>query len=249
MIYAPSPSTFTIDGGTHVNFAPPYQALHHVILPVIRRFGVVASCACPTVSLYRSGTPPPLRGRLHLSVTPSAALIPLHLLELGTIISVHCWCVSDNACSAAAAAAAAACAAAAGAAFAEAVVSSEVTVSQSAPGVALRSLSACLGLVAVSSTGCILGADRMLLDMLPNGGEGGPRVTDGLKLAQAIVVEVCSAARVGACIDHQTCDQLPLFMSLATGPSRVRVQPLSEHTRSACFVASQFTGATFDVEV
>ena len=59
---------------------------------------------------------------------------------------------------------------------------------------------------------------------------------------------IAAAVRAGACVDHHMCDQLPIFMSMANGPSRIRVQPLSEHARSACAVASQFTGAVFHVE-
>jgi RNA 3'-terminal phosphate cyclase (ATP) len=105
-----------------------------------------------------------------------------------------------------------------------------------------------MGLCAVSSTGCVLGADRMLLDMRANACEGGDKLSDGLQMAQEIVDEVAAAVQVGACVDHHTCDQLPLFMCLAVGPSSVRVQPPSNHVLSACDVASQFTGATFRVE-
>lgn len=249
MMRAPCHSTFAIHGGTHVNFAPPHQALQHVILPVIRRFGVVASCECQSISLYRNGSPSPRPGRLLLSVSPSLALQPLQLLELGRIVSLRCWCVGDSACSATAAAALAACTAAAATAFAGAVLHSEFICSDEVAGAAPRlSLSACIGLCAVSSTGCVLAADRMILDMRPNGGGEGRRVTDGLQMARDIVDEVAAAVRVGACVDHRTCDQLPVFMSLAAGPSRVRVQPVSDHTRSACAVASQFTGASFHVE-
>jgi RNA 3'-terminal phosphate cyclase (ATP) len=250
MMRATSPSTFAIDGGTHVNFAPPYQSLVHVILPVIRRFGVVVKCNCPSVSLYRNGAPPSRRGRLVLSVTPSNALSPLDLLELGRIVSVHCWCASDAACSVAAAAAASACTSAAAATFSGAAATSELIISDEVADAVHRprSLSACIGLFVVSSTGCVIGADRMLLNMLPNGAEGAAQTTDGLSFVPNIVAEVHAAVRVGACVDHHTCDQLPLFMSLAAGPSRVRVQPLSDHARSACAVASQFTGAVFHVE-
>jgi RNA 3'-terminal phosphate cyclase (ATP) len=249
MIRAPCPSTFSIDGGTHVSFAPPYQALQHVVLPLVRRFGAVVSCECQAISLYRSGTPSPCRGRLLLSVAPSLILNPLHLLELGCISSVHCWCVSDAACSAAAAAALAACADAAATAFPGASLHCETISSDEAAGSGPQlSLSACIGLCASSSTGCVLGADRMLLNMRPNDGGGGPRASDGLQMALEIVEEVVAAVRVGACVDHRACDQLPVFMSLAAGPSRVRVQRLSDHARSACVVASKFTGAVFDVE-
>jgi RNA 3'-terminal phosphate cyclase len=67
-------------------------------------------------------------------------------------------------------------------------------------------------------------------------------------VARAVVEEAAAAVRAGACVDHRTCDQLPVFMSLAAGPSRVRVQPVSDHVRSACIVAAQFTGAAFQVE-
>ena len=100
----------------------------------------------------------------------------------------------------------------------------------------------------MSSSGCVLGADRIVLNMRPNQG-GDKGLADGLEQAAAVVAEVAAAARCGACVDHHTCDQLPVFMSLASGTSRVRVQrPLSEHARSACAVASQFTGAVFAVE-
>jgi RNA 3'-terminal phosphate cyclase (ATP) len=250
MMRATSPSTFAIDGGTHVNFAPPYESLAHIILPVIRRFGVVVKCDCSSVSLYRNGAPPSRRGRLVLSVTPSNVLTPLDLLELGRIVSAHCWCVSDAACSVAAAAAASACTSAAVATFSGAAVTSELIISDEVADAVHRprSLSACIGLFVVSSTGCVVGADRMVLNMLPNGGEGAAQTTDGPSFALDMVAEVHAAVRAGACVDHHTCDQLPLFMSLAAGPSRVRVQPLSDHARSACAVASQFTGAIFHVE-
>ena len=248
MMRAPCHSTFSIDGGTHVSFAPPYQALQHVVLPLVRRFGAVVSCECQAISLYRSGTPSPRRGRLLLSVAPSLILNPLHLLELGCISSVQCWCVSDAACSAAAAAALAACADAAATAFPGASMHCETISSDEVAGSGPQlSLSACIGLCAVSSTGCVLGADRMLLNMRPNDGGGGQR-DRGLQMAHEIVEEVVAAVRMGACVDHRACDQLPVFMSLAAGPSRVRVQPLSDHARSACVVASKFTGAVFDVE-
>ena len=125
MAFAPAPTTMTINGGTHVSFAPPYQALHYVILPIIRRCGVNVVCECPTISLYRKGPPPARLGRLVLRVTPSQGIVPLHLLQLGTIVSVHCWCVSDAGCSVAASDALAACAAAAAVAFSGCAVTKE----------------------------------------------------------------------------------------------------------------------------
>lgn len=75
-----APSTLTLEGGTHNPFAPPFDFLESVFLPLIARMGPHV-----TVALERSGFYPAGGGRFTVNVEPAARLDRLELMERGAI--------------------------------------------------------------------------------------------------------------------------------------------------------------------
>ena len=74
------PSTVTLEGGTHNPWAPPFDFLDRVVLPLVNRTG-------PNVRavLNRPGFYPAGGGQFTVTVQPRAALARLDLLERGEI--------------------------------------------------------------------------------------------------------------------------------------------------------------------
>ena len=82
LVIAEKPSQLTLEGGTHNPFAPPFDFLERVYLPLINRMG-------PTVTamLERPGFYPAGGGRFTVTIEPVKTLQPIDLLERGKIVS------------------------------------------------------------------------------------------------------------------------------------------------------------------
>ncbi|MCK4342141.1 MAG: RNA 3'-terminal phosphate cyclase [Phycisphaerae bacterium] len=78
LLCAPGPSALRLEGGTHNQWAPPFDFLVKTFLPLVNRMG-------PTVNatLVRPGFYPVGGGEFHVSITPANALQPIELLERG----------------------------------------------------------------------------------------------------------------------------------------------------------------------
>jgi len=74
------PSTLTLEGGTHNPWAPTFDFLDRVVLPLVNRIGPKVHA-----SLERPGFYPAGGGRFTVTVQPAAALARLDLLERGEI--------------------------------------------------------------------------------------------------------------------------------------------------------------------
>jgi RNA 3'-terminal phosphate cyclase (ATP) len=76
LLLAPSPSTLTLEGGTHNPCAPPFDFLSSAFLPIINRMG-------PSVDarLVRHGFYPAGGGRIVVSIMPAPRLQPVDLLD------------------------------------------------------------------------------------------------------------------------------------------------------------------------
>ena len=82
LLTASEPSELVIEGGTHNPFAPPFDYLDRVYLPILRRMG-----AHVTATLERPGFYPAGGGRFRVAVTPGGGkLQPIELLERGAIV-------------------------------------------------------------------------------------------------------------------------------------------------------------------
>lgn len=81
LITAGGPSDVVLEGGTHNPFAPPFDFLDRVFLPLLSRMGPRV-----TATLERPGFYPAGGGKLRVSVAPAERLTALELLERGEII-------------------------------------------------------------------------------------------------------------------------------------------------------------------
>jgi RNA 3'-terminal phosphate cyclase (ATP) len=81
LITAPGPSELTLEGGTHNPWAPPFDFLDRVFLPLLARFG-------PRVmtELDRPGFYPAGGGRFCVRIEPATQLNPIELTQRGEVI-------------------------------------------------------------------------------------------------------------------------------------------------------------------
>jgi RNA 3'-terminal phosphate cyclase (ATP) len=78
LLRADGPSRIVLEGGTHNPWAPPFDFLERVFLPLLERIGHSVRAR-----LVRPGFYPAGGGRFEVEVTPGAGLEPLVLLERG----------------------------------------------------------------------------------------------------------------------------------------------------------------------
>ena len=94
LLAAPAPSTVTVEGGTHVEHAPPFEFLDLAFLPLLRRMGADVS-----LTLNRPGFYPAGGGSVTLAVRP-APLRPLHVGERGEVVRrravIHLCALPDD---------------------------------------------------------------------------------------------------------------------------------------------------------
>lgn len=74
------PATLTLEGGTHNPFAPPFDFVDRVFLPVINRMGPRVSATLERPGFYPAGG-----GRFTVTIEPTAKLLRIDLLERGPI--------------------------------------------------------------------------------------------------------------------------------------------------------------------
>lgn len=82
LMTAHTPSSLNLTGGTHNPFAPPFDFLQRVFLPLVNRMGPRIE-----LTLIRRGFFPAGGGRFTVSITPSQGLVGFDLLERGQLIS------------------------------------------------------------------------------------------------------------------------------------------------------------------
>ena len=82
LIQAEAPSEIIIEGGTHNQWAPPFDYLQRVFLPLLNRMGPAVEA-----SLERYGFFPAGGGRIHVTIQPAKMLTGLNLLERGAAVS------------------------------------------------------------------------------------------------------------------------------------------------------------------
>ncbi len=80
LMFADGPSVVTIEGGTHVAWAPPFDYIERVVAPVLMRLGGRIA-----LTLERPGFYPAGGGRIRVEVEPVGTPRPVALLERGEI--------------------------------------------------------------------------------------------------------------------------------------------------------------------
>jgi RNA 3'-terminal phosphate cyclase (ATP) len=91
LLFADSPSTLSLIGGTHVPLSPPYHYLERVFLPLLRGMGAVAE-----LSLSRWGWYPIGKGIVEARVEPIRKLVPVRIDRRGPIRRLHGISASSN---------------------------------------------------------------------------------------------------------------------------------------------------------
>ena len=84
LILADEPSRLVLEGGTHNPYAPPFDFIERVFLPVLNRMGPRV-----TARLGRYGFYPAGGGRIEIDIEPCARLAPIELIERGDQQSVE----------------------------------------------------------------------------------------------------------------------------------------------------------------
>jgi len=89
---------------------------------------------------------------------------------------------------------------------------------------------------AETTTGCLLAASAL-------GKRGVPAHDVGTEATEDLLNDLSCQA----CVDRHLQDQLIILMALAKGYSKIRCGPLSDHTKTAIYVAELLTNAKFNV--
>ncbi len=77
-----TPSTLTLEGGTHNPFAPPYDFLKRVYVPVIHNMGPKIDLEIESYGFFPAGG-----GKIQMRVLPASSLSQIELMERGKILS------------------------------------------------------------------------------------------------------------------------------------------------------------------
>jgi RNA 3'-terminal phosphate cyclase (ATP) len=84
LMIADAPSTIVIEGGTHNPFAPSFDFLKMVFVPVLKQMGVDVE-----LTLHRHGFYPAGGGKIEAKITPPKELKSISLLERGKLKGIR----------------------------------------------------------------------------------------------------------------------------------------------------------------
>lgn len=226
LAYGSLPVTVELRGGIFQDFAPPVYHIQHVVLPLLRRLGIVAE-----VEMQRPGYVPRGGGILQLRVWPVQGVLQRLVLEQPGAVQ-RLWGIA-LASHLAERRVSHRMAEAAQAVFATAGYQADIEVLYDTD--ALQA-GAALAAFADLSGGVLLGADQA----------GAPRrraEAIGQQVAQQLLVDL----RTGATLDRHVADQIIPFAALAAGESRFRIPYLTDHIQSHAWLAKEFLGAEVSV--
>ena len=91
MLFADTPSTLRLEGGTHNPMAPPFDFIERIYLPALRRMGVEAE-----VSLIESGFAPAGGGIIECRIQPCAKLSQIAIHDRGELKSLKLTTITRN---------------------------------------------------------------------------------------------------------------------------------------------------------
>jgi RNA 3'-phosphate cyclase len=211
-------------GGTDVPWSPTFDYFRDVFRQAFGAIGIKFEA-----SALRRGYYPKGGGRVKASVEPCKSMVPLELLDRPGLseANVRSRCgglprhVAERQLGAASAVLAKS-----GFKVGRSDVDAEQTES---PGSSV--------LVYSTGGGFFLGSDGI-------GARGKPAEVVGSDAANRFV----AIANSGACLDSNLADMVLPLLSLAPGPSRVRVPEVTSHLESGLHLANQFTSSVYSVQ-
>lgn len=227
-LFSNQPTRLTLKGGTNADMAPPIDYVVQVLKPNLKKFGGHFECNIVKRGFYPAGG-----GIVEVEVNPVQLLSAVNLVDFGEIKSIK------------------------GEAYVAGVLPLKIALemAQSAEDTLKKSLNvpveiaakklnqneafgngSGINLFAETTTGCILGSSQL-----------GKRGTDNFQIGQQAAAELLQDLSGKFCADQNMQDQLIIFMALAKGKSRVKVGPITLHTKTAIHIAELLTKATFNI--
>jgi RNA 3'-terminal phosphate cyclase (ATP) len=91
LCFAKRPSTITVVGGTHVPWSPTFHYFKYVFISLLSRAGVKVDASLEKWGWYPAGG-----GKVQVSISPPAALMPIMLTERGKLVRVRCISAASN---------------------------------------------------------------------------------------------------------------------------------------------------------
>ncbi|KAK3855713.1 hypothetical protein Pcinc_029519 [Petrolisthes cinctipes] len=230
-LFADSPSSYILRGGTNAEFAPQADYTIEVFRHNMSWFGADFRMYIQTRGFYPQG-----QGEVLLEVKPAVnGLKAADFTEFGELWSVH----GISYVAGVLPIKVAHIMAAAAKAMLQEKLSRDVRIHiECVKEYPAKAVGVGSGIVlwATTSTGCVLGGSAL-------GKKGRNSELDGRKAAEEILANV----ERKACIDQYSQDQVILYMALAKGRSSIRTGPLTKHTETAMWVATLMTKVEFKV--
>lgn len=228
LIFSGGKSELQLVGGTNVGMAPQVDYMTEVLRPNLEQFGVTFD-----FDLMKRGYYPRGGGRCKVSIPPVESLNPIDITDFGHLQEIIGWCyvagrlpvvLADNMKKSA-----------------EKELSilqhqCELEAYKESADVARDNGSGVI-LKATTSTNCTIGASTL-----------GERSVDADALGSKAGQDLVHLITNKICVDSYAQDQLILYMALAKGESKILTTSLTNHTRTAIYVAEKMSGALFKEE-
>jgi len=230
LLFASSPTSLVLKGGTNVTNSPPIDYMKHVLLPLLAQHCQVNM----ELEVTKRGFMPRGGGIVNVKVQPREFLPPIRMLEKGEVVQVVAKLFGSGC---------------ADQIFVDTVKATvEAGLKQfdtvgaidfvcDMQGMETKSkLASGLFLYAETSTGCRFGGSSL----------GNAKNAPG-RLATLAVQDLLNQLAHGGCTDEHLQDQLIIFMALADGVSEVMTGPITLHTKTAIHFAHHMTQAKITV--
>lgn len=218
MLYADRPSKITMTGGTHVPHSPSIDYLENIFLPIVRKMGVNAEILVEEFGWYPKG-----QGKVTMFVKPSI-ISPITISEKLNLKSINGIISQSNLPD-------------------EIMEREEQSIRSIFPGIILNKknrTSASAGnaiTIWAEYENTILGSSIL--------GEKGIKAE---KIALECAEELNKLVKSKGAVDQWMGDQLLIYMALAYGESKIKVNKITGHMQSCMEIIPLFTGKSFKVE-
>ncbi|MEM4133610.1 MAG: RNA 3'-terminal phosphate cyclase [Candidatus Micrarchaeia archaeon] len=218
MLYADRPSKITFKGGTHVSHSPSIDYFENIFLPLIRKMNVNAEILVEEFGWYPKGG-----GKVILFVKPSN-IDSISLTEKINLKSINGIISQSN--------------------LPEDIMErEEKSIREIFPGIILNKRNKTSSSAGNSITlwaeyeNTILGYDVL--------GEKGLKAE---KLALNCAKNLNKLIKSKGCVDDWMGDQLLIYMALASGESKIKVNKITDHMQSCMNIIPLFTRKQFKVD-
>ena len=213
LVTAEGKSRIVIEGGTHNPFAPPYDFLVKVFLPIINKMGPNVK-----IELKRPGFYPAGGGKISVSVKPSKSLSKIEILERGKVLRKSARAIVAN--------------------LPYKIAKRELKVAKNRMGLDDKSLN----LVEETNSpgpGNVIFIEIVcdkITEIFAGFGSKGIRAEE---VAESAVIDAKEYVRAKVPVGKYLADQLLIPMVLAGG-GKFRTLPLTEHTKTNVEIIKKF---------